>query len=153
MSRIIDAASSPNYYQFTKYDALSRPIYSGLINNIGTFSRSQLQTDFDNFTGQTYETVSSSGLLGYTDTSFPSSYTPADANGRMVMYYDDYVWQTDENYNFQASNAFHSQANAKGMVTGKLIRNLRTNTWQKMVMYYDYKGRIIQSFHRSESVV
>ncbi len=141
-----DAATSPNYYKFTKYDALNRPIYSGLINNIGTFSRSQLQADFDNFTGQTYETLSTSGLFGYTNVSFPSSYTPSDASGRMVMYYDDYAWQTDANYNFQASNAFHNLANAKGMLAGTLIRNLETNAWYKYVNYYDYKGRIIQSF-------
>lgn len=144
-----DAATSPNYYKFTKFDALNRPIYSGLINNIGTFSRSQLQVDFDNFTGQTYETLSASGLFGYTNSSFPSSYTPADASGRMVMYYDDYAWQTDVNYNFQASNAFHTQANAKGMLTGTLVRNLETNDWYKFTNYYDYKGRIIQQFSQN----
>jgi RHS repeat-associated protein len=144
-----DAASTPNYYKFTKFDALNRPIYSGLINNIGTISRSQLQTDFDNFTGQSYETISSSGLFGYTNVSFPSSYTPVEANGRLIMFYDDYAWQTNSSYNFQASNAFHAQGLAKGVVTGTIIRNLETNDWYRHVNYVDYKGRIIQQFSQN----
>ena len=144
-----DASASPNYYKFTKFDALNRPTYSGLINNIGTLSRSQLQTDFDNFTGQTYEIISSSGLFGYTNTSFPNSYTPAEANGRLIVYYDDYVWQKDTNYNFQASNAFHNQANAKGMTTGTIVRNVETSEWYRHVNYVDYKGRIIQQFSQN----
>jgi RHS repeat-associated protein len=43
--------------------------------------------------------------------------------------------------------AFHAQANAKGMMTGSLVRNLKTNTWQKQTLYYDYRGRIIENFH------
>ena len=34
-------------------------------------------------------------------------------------------------------------------MTGKLFRNVKTNMWQKMVMYYDYKGRIIEGYHLS----
>ncbi|NJR76494.1 MAG: hypothetical protein HC773_28880 [Scytonema sp. CRU_2_7] len=144
-----DAAANQNFYKFTKFDALNRPIYSGIINNIGSISRSQLQSDFDNFTGQTYETVSSSGLFGYTNVSFPSSYIPVEANGRMIMYYDDYAWQTDAAYNFQASKAFHAQGLAKGMTTGTIVRNLETNDWYRHVNYYDYKGRIIQQFSQN----
>ena len=32
---------------------------------------------------------------------------------------------------------------------GVLFRNVKTNTWQKMVMYYNYKGRIIEDYHLS----
>ncbi len=142
-----DAVSSTNFYKFTKYDSNSRPIQTGLINNIGNFSRTQLQADFDNHSGPISE-ERGTGLLGYTNVSFPSSYTPQDANVKEVMYYDNYSWQIDINYNFKNSDAFHTQqTNAKGMISGKLSRNLRTNTWQKMVFYYDYKGRIIQNFH------
>ena len=56
-----------------------------------------------------------------------------------VICYDNYGFNTDANYNFQTFNAFHSLGLTKGLVTGKLIRNIKTNTWQKMVMYYDYQ--------------
>jgi RHS repeat-associated protein len=145
-----DDKDGTNYWKFTKYDALNRPIITGLLSNFGSTTRQTLQTAFDNFAGQSYETISASGLLGYTNISFPtgSIYTVADADIRTVTYYDDYaIWQTDNLYNFKAANAYHTLGNTKGMVTGKLVRNLRTNTWQKMVLYYDYLGRVIQDFH------
>ena len=145
-----DEDKAKGYWQFRKFDALSREISSGLINNIGGFSRSQLQSDFDNFTGQSYETISNAGLLGYTNVSFPSSYTPEEANVMEVKYFDDYaIWQTETAYNFNPSTAFHAQGLTKGLTTGMLSRNIETNDWLKSVNYYDYKGRLIQSFFKN----
>jgi Domain of unknown function (DUF6443) len=139
-----------NYYKFTKYDILGRPVMQGLINNIGGFSRSQLQQDFDDFadvsTNVIYE-ERGADLMGYTNRSFPANYTPQISNLRMITYYDDYLWNTDVSFNFDVANAFHSQGLSKGLVTGKLKRNLRTGTWQKVLLYYDYQGRVIQDWH------
>ena len=76
-------------------------------------------------------------------------YTPAEGNLKIVNYYDDYDWQTETTYDFERANAFHDLGLAKGLMTGKLVRNLKTNAWQKMVMYYDYKGRVIESVQLS----
>jgi RHS repeat-associated protein len=143
-----DANTTPvNYYIFKKYDALGRIIMTGLINNIGGFSRASLQNDFDIYTGTPYETrTASGGLLGYTNTSFPSSYTPAEINVKSVMYYDNYDWNTDALFNFQPANAFHAQEDAKGLMTGTLFRNLETNVWYKSINYYDFKKRVIEQF-------
>jgi YD repeat-containing protein len=141
-----DAAASTNYYKFTLYDALGRSIMSGTINNIAAFSRTQLQSDFDAVTTPYEER--GTGLLGYTNRSFPSGYQPIDANVKSVSYYDDYAWQTDTTiYGFKSAYAYHTRGLTKGLVTGTLTRNLETNTWQKNVAYYDYKGRVIQDFH------
>jgi RHS repeat-associated protein len=138
-----------NYYKFTKYDILGRIIQTGLIFGIGSFSRSQLQKDFDDFadvsTNIIYE-ERGTDLEGYTNRSFPANYTPQNSNLRTVTYYDDYGWQTDANYSFKTAQAFHTQANTKGMITGSLVRNLETNVWYKYVNFYDYLGRIIQQF-------
>lgn len=139
-----------NYYKFTKYDIFGRVVQTGLIFGIGGFDRSQLQKDFDDFanisTNLTYE-ERGTNLMGYTNRSFPSGYTPQSSNLRTVTYYDDYDnWQTDVNYNFKSAQAFHTQASAKGMVTGTLVRNLETNVWYKFVNFYDYFGRIIQQY-------
>ncbi|MEY4540402.1 MAG: hypothetical protein RLZZ306_2159 [Bacteroidota bacterium] len=137
-----------NYYKFTKYDIFGRPIMQGLINNIGTFSQSQLQADFDSFadvsTNIIYE-ERGTDLLGYTNRSFPSGYTPAEPSVKLVNYYDDYAWNSDVDYGFEAANAFHTQGLTKGLMTGTLIRNLETNDWYKFVNYYDYKSRNIQT--------
>lgn len=135
-----DAAANPNYYKFTQYDALGRAVRTGLITGIGATNRTTIQTAFDQQSDIIY---SPSGGWG----AFPSGYQPIDANVKSVTYYDDYAWQTETAYNFQPANAFHAQGLTKGMVTGALVRNLETNTWQKSVAYYDYKGRVIQDFH------
>jgi RHS repeat-associated protein len=142
-----DADKAKNYWRFRKFDIFGREIMNGLINNIGTFTRSQLQQDFDDFTGQSYEIISNAGLLGYSNISFPSSYTPGDGNVKEVRYYDDYTWQRDASYNFQAANAFHPLGLSKGLLTGKIKRNIRTGTWQKIVLFYNYQGRLIQDWH------
>ena len=67
-----------------------------------------------------------------------------------VNYFDDYVWQTETTgYNFDPSTAFHAQGNTKGMMTGMLSRNIETNDWLKIVNYFDYKGRLIQSWFKN----
>ena len=141
-----------NYIRFTKFDALGRVVASGIKTISANTTRADLQTAFDGMTSETYEETTpplGAGGLGYTNRSFPSAYAVADADVKLVNYYDDYSWNSDVNYNFQSANAFHAQGLAKGLVTGKIFRNVKTNTWQKMVMYYDYKGRIVEDFHLS----
>ena len=139
-------------FKFQKFDAIDRPVMSGLTFLSQGYDRQTLQTDFDNHTITSESRTPPSGaggLLGYANTSFPNIYTPADMNVRMVNYFDDYTWQTDALYNFDSLKAFGTQWTDSylGMATGSLERNVRTNTWQKMVFYQDFKGRIIQDFH------
>jgi RHS repeat-associated protein len=111
-----------------------------------------LQKDFDDFANVSTNIIyeeRGTDLKGYTNRSFPSSYTPGESNLRTVTYYDDYAWQTETAYNFQANNAFHAQGLTKGMVTGTLVRNLETNDWYKFVNFYDYLGRITQQFSQN----
>ena len=137
-----------DYWQFNKYDIFGRILSQGLIKNIGSLTRSQIQTDFDNFanvsTNIIYEERGTT-LLSYTNRSFPSSYAPSEPNTKLVTYYDNYTWNSDVAYNFQAANAFHAQSDAKGLVTGALIRNLETNDWYKFINYFDEKSRNIQT--------
>ena len=146
-----DSDKAKDYWHFQKFDALGRKIQSGIKTEIGIVNRAALQTAFDGVTTETYEEITSTGgLYNYTNRSFPNGYEVGEAGVKEVIYYDDYAkWQTDTNYNFKPVTPFDVQANAKGMITGKLFRNLKTNAWQKMVMYYDYQGRVIQNFHLS----
>lgn len=145
-----DAAASPNYYLFKKYDVFGREIANGLLFGIGNAPRATLQADFDNV-GLAYEertTLAGVGILGYTNRSFPigSTYTINESNYRGISYYDDYLWQTESTFNFQDATAFHTQQiNVNGMITGILERNVETNAWYKTVNFYDFKFRVIQS--------
>jgi RHS repeat-associated protein len=148
-----DADKAKGYWQFRKFDALSREIQNGILNGKGSTSRATLQTAFDGHSGDSFEVVTppsgAGGLLGYTNVSFPTGYVPVDADIMSVSYFDNYDWQTESAYNFNASTAFHTQGLAKGLMTGMLSRNIETNDWLKTVNYFDYRGKLIQSFFKN----
>ena len=146
-----DDQDGSNYWHFTKYDAMSRPVMMGLLSSVGTTSRQTLQTAFDGVTGNTYEERGGT-LYNYTNNSYPSGssiYTVADADVKIVNYYDDYNWNSDVNYNFKPAFVNHVMGSTKGLMTGTLLRNIETNSWYKHLNYYDYKLRIIQSFSQN----
>jgi RHS repeat-associated protein len=143
-----DYDKAKDYWQWIKYDALGRKIQSGIQRGNGVINRAALQTAFDLMTTETYEERGTT-LLGYTNRSFPNGYQIVDADVMQVIYYDDFLWNTDVNYNFQSANAFHAQGLTKGLMTGMLVRNVETNVWYKSVNYFDYKSRPIQSFSQN----
>jgi RHS repeat-associated protein len=129
-------------------DALPREILSGVMGGIGSTSRQTVQTAFNDFMGQNYETAGT-GFHGYTNVSFPSGYVPVDSSIKEVKYYDDYSQIDTTGYGFKSAYSFHALGLSKGLMTGQLTRNLKTGTWQKTIMYYDYRGKLIQDFHLS----
>jgi RHS repeat-associated protein len=143
-----DSDKAKDYWQWVKYDALGRKIQSGIQKGNGIINRAALQTAFDGMTTETYEERGST-LLGYTNRSFPIGYEIADADVMQVIYYDDYNWNNDVNYNFKPAFVTHATGSTKGLVTGTLLRNIETNDWYKHLNHYDYKARIIQSFSQN----
>ena len=146
--QVLDAFGRSRF-KFTKFDALDRPVMSGLTFLTQGYNRQTLQDDFDNHpANQINETrVNTGGLLGYSNTSFPSNYTPQDANVRAVNYFDNYTWQLDNLYNFDATKAFGTRWTNSyfGMATGSLERNVDNLDWYRTVNYFDFKGRAIQA--------
>ena len=121
--QVLDAFGRSRF-KFTKFDALDRPVMSGLTFLTQGYNRQTLQDDFDNHSqNQINETrVNTGGLFGYSNTSFPSNYTPQDANVRAVNYFDNYTWQLDNLYNFDATKSFGTRWTNSyfGMATGSL---------------------------------
>lgn len=131
------------YWQFTQFDALARPLRKGIKSGIGSVSRATLQTAFDEQTEIVYAPSGGYGL-------FPTAYEPTEIDLKFITYYDDYAWQTENTYAFNILTALHIQGLTKGLVTGTLVRNVETNAWYKYVNYFDYKGRVIQSFAQND---
>ena len=135
-------ADNKNKWTFTKYDALNRPILMGEM--VTTTSHTQLQIDamadadhheaFDENAGPIY--------YGYSST-FPTLNLATDVIYH-INFYDAYGnWATG--LGFLSGEIPHTQANAKGMITGsKVLNQITANTWLRTAMYYDYKGRKIQ---------
>ncbi|WP_044172089.1 DUF6443 domain-containing protein [Flectobacillus major] len=143
------------YWQYIKYDKLNRPVMSGLIFLPTGTTRATIQSSFDTQTIVS-EVRSSNTPSGYLNNSFPSTYNPsgdttaAGTNIKTITFYDNHTFLPSNHYNFDATNAYHSQwSEKKGLMTGSVVRNLETNDWYKSVNYYDEKGRVIQTFNQN----
>jgi RHS repeat-associated protein len=127
---------------FTKYDALNRPIITGMITEPNPV---YLQYFIDNAPGR-YETVSVSAPEGYTlNSSFPNVYALTIYT---ITHYDSYSnlpsWSSA--YSFVPENTVTSKNdNLQGQVVATQTRILNTNNWMRSVNYYDDKYRSIQS--------
>ncbi|MEM9859099.1 MAG: DUF6443 domain-containing protein [Bacteroidota bacterium] len=133
---------SKNEWTFTKYDALNRPILTGIIDK-GASTVDQIRGEaeaisvfFENRGGTVH---------GYTNNSYPSV---SNANNYLTAtYYDDYTFPHAGSYTFveELGNpaAF---GRVKGQVTGSKVKNLDgSNTWLESVMYYDDRYRVVQT--------
>lgn len=136
-------------WSFNKYDALNRPILTGII--VYTGSRTDLQTIVDGYSGTSlYETRSTSATHHYyTESSFPnSSYSKTYYT---VIYYDDY----DYNNNNSPDKSFISDeltepgnGTRKGLVTGtksRVLDDAASASFVETAIFYDKYGRTIQT--------
>jgi len=147
-------------WAFTKYDALNRPVLTGIIVN--SSNRTTMQTSVDTYynsltTGKAwYETYkgSTGAILGYDNASYPQS--TSDADYLTVTYYDGYdSYMAPSGYTYtsesltdpETSIPQETAANARvvGLVTGMRVKILGTTTWLRTVNYYDQKYRLLQS--------
>ncbi len=144
-----------NQWSFTKYDALDRPILTGLTTILG--NRETVQLLVDNFYGniQTntqirHEDLGSS-LHAYTNRSYPIL-EAADII-LSATYYDDYKFKNEPSWNgpsnitdieFELGITTHLE-NPKGQITGTKIKILDTNEYLFNVNFYDDKYRLIQT--------
>lgn len=161
---------SLNQWTFTKYDALNRPVLTGIYTHGSTVDQATMQgvinSYYDNLAtnnGSWYETFSSSGAVhGYDNKSFP---LVSDVNQYLtVTYYDDYSFKTlfsNDPANEYRTNQLSSQTSAtgtysqpatlntqvKGQVTASKTKVLGSSptTFLLNVVYYDDKYRAIQT--------
>ena len=134
----------------TKYDALGRVIYTGMLNSAST--RVQLKATYDN----TVVIESYTNGTGYSCNNFCSA-TPLTIN-----YYDSYdylglsiVTTADKaslpfvplsGYDGQFLDKTTNQPNPKGLLTGTRTYILdKTGTYLTTAMYYDKYGRLVQT--------
>ncbi len=120
-----------NQWSFVKYDALNRPVMTGVYSD--SRSRSDLETAIAT---KGFAESRTGGTVGYSLTnSFPSV---SEADVRTVTYYDDYGF-TDYSYNGDKI------AQPIGQTTGSRTRVLGGNTWLTTVVWYDYRHRVVHT--------
>lgn len=125
----------------TKYDALGRVLFTGLINSDD--SRATMES---NYSGSvTNESYTGTGRVG--------GYTSANLTPSTVLtvnYYDNYSFISNGMLNYDSSqeqNGYTAQYNnAKGLLTGTLVYRLNDPTkFETTVFYYDKYGRVVQT--------
>ena len=154
-----------NEWLFTKYDALNRPILTGIHDTTVVLTQPQMQAVVDNHylrpSAVFYETLSGT-VHGYTNKSYPIQ---SDVDKYLtVTYYDDYGFQSalpefGPEFGYvkpttpgcqtvsQGTYCYENAefATVKGQVTGTKVKILSTNQWVKTVTYYDDRYRVIQT--------
>lgn len=152
-----------NEWLFTKYDAMNRPVISGIMTLSTSLTRSFIQSEIEDFytsSSKRYEERTSTGN-GYTDQTYPTtdSYISTKTT-HTINYYDNYDHLSLTGFSglsFDNTNNIDSYANDDGNSNGYFDRviNQLTGTatilldgsgsnWICSSNYYDNKYRIIQ---------
>lgn len=136
-----------NKWTFTKYDALNRPIVTGIHTHGSSLNQQEMsgQINTTNFF-ETY--VGAASPHGYTDGIFPQNGTILT-----VTYYDTYSFRDDliggSTFNFKQDDISGQETSslptAIGKVTGTKVNVLNTSDYLWGVTYYDSKYRVIQN--------
>ncbi|WP_431167751.1 DUF6443 domain-containing protein, partial [Tenacibaculum halocynthiae] len=140
-----------NKWLFTKYDALSRVVYSGLYQD--SRSRNDVQVSVNNstkvhesFTGTVYIPGT---LYYYTNDVFPTNIPFQDVY--TINYYDSYVyWDTDT---VNPTNTFYNSNltnNTKGLTTTTKSKIIGvSDKWITTITGYDTKARPVYVYSRN----
>ncbi|HNP78541.1 MAG TPA: RHS repeat-associated core domain-containing protein [Cyclobacteriaceae bacterium] len=145
-----------NKWAFTKYDAMSRPVMTGLYSHTATLDQAGMSALIS--TTAFFESYDGTAPHGYTNTVFASpSFAAANFDVLTVTYYDNYSFKTlwgGTAYNYvndaltyngytQPASEFTS---VLGHPTGTKTKVLDgTNTYLKTISYYDDHYRVLQT--------
>jgi hypothetical protein len=142
-------------WTFTKYDALNRPIMTGVYTHSDYVSQAAMSALIS--TTNFYETFNSDPTnVGYTSTVFTApNFTTTGFEPLTVTYYDNYQFLNNDSYfaykpneltgqyQFSGGSAF---ANATGQATGTYVKTLgKDRQWLRTVHYYDDRYRVVQT--------
>jgi RHS repeat-associated protein len=165
-----DGVQRPNNrWLFTKYDALNRPVLTGMYTTATGIGRDSLQTIVNNYYASLdaskawFETFTGNAtdVYGYDNKSFPKE--TIQGNYLSVTYYDDYDFlgllpagydYVDEGLAIEKNGITYHQPDTeftrvKGLVTGTKVKvlsgGLTGYSWLNTVNYYDDRYRVVQT--------
>lgn len=138
---------------FTKYDAFSRPVYTGEYTNTLKTTRVDMQllvaastSVFE--TRQAANTINGTTVY-YTNNAFPAI-NDVNINLFTINYYDDYNFDALPSGTSVISYGITPTVNVKDLPTGSRVRILGKPNWITNWNYYDDKGRPIYSYSKND---
>ncbi|WP_166923479.1 DUF6443 domain-containing protein [Flavobacterium poyangense] len=139
-----------NKWIFTKYDAFSRPVYTGEYTNATQTTRAAVQTLANNGTALFEKKQASPVTVNATSINYSNNVFPTvGINLFTINYYDDYLSIDLDGGVPAVSYGITPITNAKGLATCSKVSILGTADWTTTVSYYDAKGRAIYNYSKN----
>ncbi len=131
-----------NEWLFTKYDALGRIAYTGIV--VDGRDKNVIQTELTNMTGNLWVQRGAEVTIGGTTMYYTNGGYPNAQNAEVVTinYYDDYNFDT-AGLTAPAGYGENIDSRTKSLATGSKVKVLGTSDWITTVTYYDVKARPI----------
>jgi hypothetical protein len=140
---------------FTKYDDLSRPIYTGILNAPASRQAHAAAVEANGSNREVRIVYGSGGNYNGIELLYTNSsgYPTANFDLLSVNYYDNYP-----NYSFNPpfpsaifgkpvlKDDFSGNVNTKALPVMTLVKNIEDDNWTKNYNYYDTKGRAIGGY-------
>ncbi|WP_165929308.1 DUF6443 domain-containing protein [Flavobacterium hiemivividum] len=132
----------------TKYDAFSRPIYTGWNDTVADASTRKSLQDAQNGATVLFETKQTSGTIDGIAVNYSNAIAPTSFKLLTVNYYDDYVYPNAP----AVPTTIEGQTvlvNAKSLSTGSWTRTLTIPSamhGETAITFYDPKARPIRSY-------
>jgi len=149
-----------NKWSYTQYDALDRPILTGIYTHTTSINQQTMLAlvrnvfFYETYTGSTSNYGYSADVFGHTP-----DFVIANFDVLTASYYDNYQFKSlfntpafdyknaelpADNSNNYPGQVTTENTTVKGLVTGTKVRMLTTASWLKSIHYYDDKYRPVQ---------
>ncbi|WP_374174306.1 DUF6443 domain-containing protein [Flavobacterium tructae] len=139
-----------NKWLFTKYDAFSRPVYTGEYENSGQVKRTDVQNLANASSVLSEIRLVSPVKINGTGSSYSNSAFPSLGIDLLTLnYYDTYANIDLDGGTVVSAYNVVPVTNAKGLNTCSKVRILGTSLWTTNVIYYDTKGRTICTYSKN----
>ncbi|MEJ0031739.1 MAG: hypothetical protein WDO15_15790 [Bacteroidota bacterium] len=133
---------SGNQWTFTRYDALNRPIITGIYKHTQPLDQAGMSALINpTIFSETFDGTNT--CFGYTNTVMVSSSFAGSFEPLTITYYDNYDFIRNDPYFASGPSPF---PRVTGMITGTWTRILgKDRQWLRSVNYYDDNGRLVQT--------
>ncbi|MEN5193212.1 DUF6443 domain-containing protein [Sphingobacterium faecium] len=129
-----------NQWSYTRYDAHGQVVSSGLYTNTVTTAVAAIRTLVESYAGALWE--NRTGATSYPYNTFPAAGTGITITELLANYYDDYAFTGASTL---PASGITPSGLSYAMQTGSKVCRTDGSSPLVTVLYYDHKGRVVQT--------